>query len=414
MQLQLRPGHDDRPAREVDALAEQVLAEPALLALEHVAQRLQRALVGAGDDAAAPAVVEERVDRFLQHPLFVADDDVRRAQFDQPLQAVVAVDDPAVEVVQVRRREPAAVQRDQRAQFRRDHRHDGQDHPLGAVARVDEVLDQLQPLDDLLGLQLAGRLGQLLAKLLGFQVQVDGRQHFADRLGADAGAERVLAIGVLGVEVLFLGQQLPVREVGQARLDHHVLLEVEDLLQIAQGHVQHQADAGRQRLEEPDVRDGCRQLDVAHALAPDLLQRDFDTALLAGDPAILHALVLAAQALVVLDRAEDARAEQAVAFRLERAVVDRLRLLDLAEGPAQDPLGRRERDLDLLERLRRLHRIEDVGQFLVHAQVSIIPRLTGEPRRGRAGGRARPGAPGISILRRRPSARRSGPASGFP
>ena len=36
------PGHDDRSARVVDALAEQVLAEPALLALEHVGQRLER------------------------------------------------------------------------------------------------------------------------------------------------------------------------------------------------------------------------------------------------------------------------------------------------------------------------------------------------------------------------------------
>jgi hypothetical protein len=37
---------------------------------------------------------------------------------------------------------------------------------------------------------------------------------------------------------------------------------------------------------------------------------------------------------------KDARAEQAVALGLERAVVDGLRLLDLAEGPAADPLRR--------------------------------------------------------------------------
>ena len=64
----------------VDALAEQVLAETAPLALQHVGQRLQRALVGAGDDAAAAAVVEQRVDRLLQHALLVADDDVRALQ----------------------------------------------------------------------------------------------------------------------------------------------------------------------------------------------------------------------------------------------------------------------------------------------------------------------------------------------
>jgi hypothetical protein len=47
VQLEFRAGHDDRTAGIVDALAEQVLAEAALLALEHVGERLQRTLVGA-------------------------------------------------------------------------------------------------------------------------------------------------------------------------------------------------------------------------------------------------------------------------------------------------------------------------------------------------------------------------------
>jgi hypothetical protein len=38
VELELRTDDDDRAARVVDALAEQVLAEPALLALEHVAE----------------------------------------------------------------------------------------------------------------------------------------------------------------------------------------------------------------------------------------------------------------------------------------------------------------------------------------------------------------------------------------
>src|SRR6185295_17044405 len=38
MELELRADDDDRPARVVDTLAEQVLTEPALLALEHVGQ----------------------------------------------------------------------------------------------------------------------------------------------------------------------------------------------------------------------------------------------------------------------------------------------------------------------------------------------------------------------------------------
>ena len=124
-----------------------------------------------------------------------------------------------------------------------------------------------------------------------------------------------------------------------ARLDDDVVLEIENALEILQRHVEQQADARRQRLQEPDVRDGGGQLDVAHALAAHLGERHLDAALFADQALVLHALVLAAQALVVLDRPEDARAEQAVALRLERAVVDRLGLLDLAERPGLDVLG---------------------------------------------------------------------------
>jgi len=106
----------ERP-RVVDALAEQVLAEPALLALEHVRQRLQRTVARARDGPATAAVVEQCVDGLLQHALLVVDDDLRRAEVQQPLQAVVPVDDAAVEVVEVGGREAAAVQLDHRAQL---------------------------------------------------------------------------------------------------------------------------------------------------------------------------------------------------------------------------------------------------------------------------------------------------------
>ena len=132
--MQLGADDDDRTARVVDALAEEVLAEAALLALEHVGQRLERALVRAGDGLAAAAVVEQRVDGLLQHALLVADDDLGSVELLQPLEAVVAVDDAAVEVVEVRRREAAAVERNERAEIRRNHRDHLEHHPLGLVA----------------------------------------------------------------------------------------------------------------------------------------------------------------------------------------------------------------------------------------------------------------------------------------
>ena len=101
MQLQFWTNGDHRAARIIDALAEQVLTETTLLTLQHVSQGLQRTLVRAGDDATATAVVEQSVDGFLQHALFVAHDDIWRTQFNQALQPVVAVDHAAIEVVQV-------------------------------------------------------------------------------------------------------------------------------------------------------------------------------------------------------------------------------------------------------------------------------------------------------------------------
>ena len=110
-------------------------------------QGFERAVARAGHRAAAAAVVDQGVHRFLQHALFVADDDVRRAQLEQPLQAVVAVDDAAVEVVEVAGGEAAAVQLHHRAQIRRDDRDDVQDHPFGLVAALAERLDDFQALD---------------------------------------------------------------------------------------------------------------------------------------------------------------------------------------------------------------------------------------------------------------------------
>ena len=58
VQLELGTDHDHRSAGVVHALAEQVLAEAPALALEHVAQRLERTVAGTGHGAAVAAVVE--------------------------------------------------------------------------------------------------------------------------------------------------------------------------------------------------------------------------------------------------------------------------------------------------------------------------------------------------------------------
>ena len=629
VELQVRPGDDHRAARVVHALAEQVLAEAALLALEHVRERLERPVARARHRTPAAAVVEQRVDGLLEHALLVVDDDLGRAQVEQPLQAVVPIDDTPVQVVQVARGEPAAVQLHHRAQLRRDHRDGLEDHPLRLVLRLDERVDDLQALDRALALLTLGGLDRL-AERRGLGIEVEVLEQLADRLRAHPArevdveavrraeavlqlAEQLLVaddllrlelleelprvgeallgvlgrlVGVLaprvdvevhlahlqrplddGVEILLL--DLPVRaqaevvreladlvrarirlglfqdlaqealaqvarllellfvnardellvvlvdlrlldeeavehavdvlrdgallgagRLGQllvealerlADLDRHgrdrlqfprrqpavvadgcganeladllgvlgrdlvrdveeqlgdelprlferrdclllgpvgqaadpelvvlvevplgalrevvpaplqpvlergeslvavdvdllllgldlalevvqVLLalgdvdrghdrsrEVEDLLELARGDVEQVADPAGNALEEPDVRDGGGQVDVAHALAAHLLAGHLDAAALADDALVADSLVLAAVALPVLRRTEDALAEETVALGLERAVVDRLGLRDLAGRPVANLLRRREADSDRVE-----------------------------------------------------------------
>ncbi len=292
MQLQLRTDHDDGAAGIIDALAEQVLAEAALLAFERIGERLERAVVGATQDAAAAAVVEQRVDGFLQHALFIANDHVGRVQLDQLLQPVVAVDDAAIQVVQIGGGETAAIQRDQRAKLGRNDRNDVQNHPLRLVAGLAEAFHHAQALG-VLQLLLLRYLG--LHPLADFEAQrfdVDLLEQFLDSLGAHHGDE-LAGEFLIELALALVGDHFAARQLGHfAGIDHHESFEIEHALQFAQRDVEQVADAAGQALEEPDVRAGAGQFDVAQALAAHARQRHFDAALVADDAAVLHALVL--------------------------------------------------------------------------------------------------------------------------
>ena len=75
---------------------------------------------------------------------------------------------------------------------------------------------------------------------------------------------------------------------------------------------------------------GHLQVDMAAAFTAHLFLGDFNTASVADSTLVTDALVLSAVTFVVLDRAKYFFAEQAVAFRLLCAIVDGLRLGDLA------------------------------------------------------------------------------------
>src|SRR5262249_15812718 len=219
---------------------------------------------------------------------------------------------------------------------------------------------------ELLPPRLAGGLLHLDAQVDEELVHVEPLQQLADGLGAHAGAEGLEPVLLGRLAVARLGQQLALLERRATGIDHDVGLEVEHLLELLQRHVEERADARRQALQEPDVRDGRREVDVAHALAAHLGLDHLDAARLAHHGTVPHGLVLAGVALVVLGRPEDLGAEEAVTLGLEGAVVDGLRLLHLAVRPRPDLLRRGQRDANGVESEGVLRLLEQTEQIFHH------------------------------------------------
>ena len=348
VQLELRTDDDHRAARIIHALAEQILTEAPLFPFEGVGERLQGTVVRAAQDAAAPPIVKQRVNRFLEHALLIAHDDVRSVKLHEFFQPVVPVDDAPIQIVEIGGGKAAAVERHQRPQFRRNDRNDVQDHVLRPVAGLAKRLDHLQALGVLHPLLLR-RVGlHLLAHFLRQRVDFDALQELFDGFGAHLGPKLSRKL-LLQLPVALLSQQLSLFERGFAGIDHHVFLKVQDAFEIAERNVQQVADSTRQALEEPDVRAGRSELDVAQALAPDLGKGHFHATLVANHAAVLHALVLAAQAFPIRYRTKDPGAKQAVALRLESPIVDGFRLGHLSVRPGPDLFRRCQADADAVE-----------------------------------------------------------------
>ena len=213
---------------------------------------------------------------------------------------------------------------------------------------MEEPLGELETFGQLGLGRLALGFFHLLLHVFDQRPEIDALEKFLQRFGAHAGGE-VLAILLFGLAELGLAEELTGFETGVTRVDHEVILVINDALELLAGEVKHKAEAGRRAFVKPDVRDGHGQLDVAHALAAHAGQGHLDATAVADHTFVFDALVFSTGALPVAGRTEDALAEKSALLGLERAVVDRLGILHLAVAPGTDGLGGRHRDGDLVE-----------------------------------------------------------------
>ena len=143
---------------------------------------------------------------------------------------------------------------------------------------------------------------------------------------------------------------LLVRLAGQrSGVDDDVLLVVDDGVELLGGKTEQITYLVGQGTEIPDVGHGNDELNMAATLTAHLLLGDLYTTAVADDAFVADALVLAAGALVVTRRTEDALAEQTITLWLVGAVVDGFGLGYLTPRVLQDLLRRGKTDGDLRE-----------------------------------------------------------------
>ena len=206
MQFESRADHNDTSCRIVDPLSEKVFAKSSLFTFDHVGQRFQGAIAASQHGAFAPIVVEQCVDRLLQHSLFISNDDFWSVQVDKFSEAIVSVDDPTIKIIQVAGREVARVEQDQWAKVGRNDRDNVHHHPLGTIVAVSDRLHNFQSIGQVLATLLRIGLRHFLTKLLREFYQIQALEQFANRFRTHFGFEAPFAILFTCGAKLFFGE----------------------------------------------------------------------------------------------------------------------------------------------------------------------------------------------------------------
>ena len=96
VQFEFRSDDDHRTSRIIHTFSEKILTKTTLFSFQSSRKRFERTIIRAAQNSPASAVIEQSVNCFLQHSLFIANDNFRCAQFNQFFQTIVSVDNAAV------------------------------------------------------------------------------------------------------------------------------------------------------------------------------------------------------------------------------------------------------------------------------------------------------------------------------
>ena len=204
---------------------------------------------------------------------------------------------------------------------------------------ITESLNHFQALEGFGFALLTGFVSRFMTQLIRQVIQVDALEEHFHCLGPHLGNKFVGVVifeqlvfarqFVQDIQIFVFGEEVHLGNtifLLNTRLDYHIALIVNNLVELFGGQAEQITDFIGQRLEVPDMRYRHHQFDVPHALPAYFFLGYLNPTAIADNAFVADTLILTAVAFPVLYRPENTLAKQAAHLRLVGTVVDGFRL----------------------------------------------------------------------------------------
>src|SRR5450755_852051 len=189
VQVQVQAHTYDAAPGVIDAFAQQIAPEAALLPFERLRQTFEWVSACSSQWAFSTRIVKESIAGLLQQLFLIVQDHVGSAAFQKFLDPSIAMKDPFIERIQIGGGQTPSSHTDERPQVGRQHRDDIQDGPGGLDPRTAKRLHDLQSPDRFL--LVVALLAKHLAEGCRKHVEVQRIETLANRLRPGLGMETV-------------------------------------------------------------------------------------------------------------------------------------------------------------------------------------------------------------------------------
>ncbi len=362
IELEFWANDDNRTTRVVNTFAKQVLTETTLLTAKEIRERLERTVARTRHRTTATAVINEGIDRFLKHALFVANDDIRRTELKQTFEAVVTVDHATIQIIQVTCCKATAIKLHHGAKVWWDDGNNVHDHPFGAIVGGAEGFHHFQTFHRTgtfltFGFAIAflfDQFSNIFFELLADGIQIHLGEDFFERFCTHSCTEATTTAIALHLAIFRIGDEFMQFEPCFgciAGIEHDEIGEIQHLFKRSWADIKEHAHTARNALEIPDMTHRCGQLDVTHALTAHFGTGHLHTTFVTNFVLVFEfdTFIFTAVTFPVLLRSKNALTEKAITFRLQCAVVDGFGFGHFAKAPFKNLLRRCHADTNSIQ-----------------------------------------------------------------